>query len=85
MAWGSKPKAPPPPASALSKFLPLVLLFLFVGVLAFVGFQIYAVVNNIADTTNKKLETKNVTFTKDGMKVGIKEVKTEKYVDQTQR
>lgn len=84
MAWGSA-KPPPPPASTFSKVAPIVILFVFVGIFAFVGLQIYAVVNNIADTTNKKLEKKNVTFTKDGMKVGIKEVKTERYVDQTQR
>jgi hypothetical protein len=65
--------------------LPLVVLVVVIAGLAFVGLQIYAIVNDIADSTNKKLESKNVTFTKDGMKVGIKEVKTERYVDQTQR
>ncbi|KAI9676865.1 MAG: hypothetical protein M1817_006704 [Caeruleum heppii] len=83
MAWGSK-KAPPPPASAWSKVIPLIILFLVVGALSFVGYQVYTVVNNIADSTNKKLEKKNVTFSKDGMKVGVKEVKTESYVDKTQ-
>ncbi|KAI9820896.1 MAG: hypothetical protein M1832_003529 [Thelocarpon impressellum] len=84
MAWGSSSKPPPPQASALSKIVPLVVLVLVLGAFAFVGYHIYAVMNSIADTTNKKLEKKNVTFTKDGMKVGVKEVKTERYVDSTQ-
>lgn len=31
------------------------------------------------------MESKNVTFTKDGMKVGVKEVSQEDYADRTQR
>lgn len=30
------------------------------------------------------MQSKNVVFTKDGLKVGVKEVKNENYVDQTQ-
>jgi hypothetical protein len=30
------------------------------------------------------MESKNVVFTKDGMKVGVKELKNESYVDSTQ-
>jgi hypothetical protein len=32
-----------------------------------------------------KLEKKNVVFTKDGAKVGVKEISAEKYADKTQR
>ncbi|KAI9800221.1 MAG: hypothetical protein M1825_004205 [Sarcosagium campestre] len=84
MAWGKAAKAPPPPASTLSKVVPLIILFLVIGGLAFVGLQIYLISNNIADSTSKRLEKKNVLFTKDGMKVGVKEVKNESYVDKTQ-
>ena len=35
-------------------------------------------------TTNEKMEKKNVVFTKDGMKVGVKELRNENYVDKTQ-
>lgn len=31
------------------------------------------------------MEKKNIVFTKDGMKVGVKEVKDEDYADKTQR
>ena len=84
MAWGSSSKQPPP-SSALTKVLPLIILLLVLGAFAFVGYHIYAVCSSIADSTNKKLEKKNVTFTKDGMRVGVKELTTESYVDQTQR
>ncbi|KAI9863513.1 MAG: hypothetical protein M1824_000193 [Vezdaea acicularis] len=85
MAWGSsKPKTPPPPRSTLAQIVPLVLTFLFLGILAFVGFHIYNMANQLTDRASRKLEKKNVVFTKDGMKVGVKEKKSENYVDQTQ-
>lgn len=31
------------------------------------------------------MEKRNVSFTKDGMKVGVKEIKDEDYTDKTQR
>lgn len=47
--------------------------------------QMYVYANELADRGKKKMEKKNVVFTKDGMKVGVKEVKTEDYADKTQR
>ncbi|KAL9101346.1 MAG: hypothetical protein Q9163_003393 [Psora crenata] len=41
--------------------------------------------DDIADKTSKKMEKKHVSLGKGGMKIGVKEVKTENYVDQTQR
>ena len=38
----------------------------------------------ISAAANDKIQSKNVVFTKDGMKVGVKEVNTESYVDTTQ-
>ena len=69
----------------LSKLIPLVLLFLGLGFVAFIGFAAYTIATDIADKTSKKMEKKNVSFGKEGMKIGVKEVKTENYVDQTQR
>ncbi|KAI9850628.1 MAG: hypothetical protein M1838_005342 [Thelocarpon superellum] len=83
MAWGSQ-STPPPPTSAFVKLLPLIILFFVLGAFAFVGYHCYAIMNSIADSTNKKLEKKHVVFTKDGMKVGVKELNTENYVDRTQ-
>ncbi|KAG8529413.1 uncharacterized protein KY384_006050 [Bacidia gigantensis] len=70
--------------SLLSQLVPLILLFLGVAVAGFIGFVAYSIASDIADKTSKKMEKKNVTFGKEGMKIGVKEVKTENYVDQTQ-
>ena len=69
----------------LSKLVPLILLSLGLAFAAFVGFAIYTIATDVADKTSKKMEKKNVSFGKEGMKIGVKELKTENYVDQTQR
>ena len=71
--------------SGLSKIVPLFVLFVVLAVAAFIGYAIYTIATDIADKTSKKMEKKNVSFGKEGMKIGVKEVKTENYVDQTQR
>lgn len=48
------------------------------------AYQIWLVVNNIGDATTKKMEKKNIVLTKDGVKVGVKEVGNEEYLDRTQ-
>ncbi|KAG9243981.1 hypothetical protein BJ878DRAFT_508258 [Calycina marina] len=85
MSWGSStPKAPPAPASTLSKTLPLIILVIFLGGTAFVAYHIFLAVTQIGHAANDKMQSKNVMFTKDGMKVGVKEIKNENYVDRTQ-
>jgi len=68
----------------LSKLLPLLILFIVLGAFAFVGYHLYLTFQKISDKTSEKMQSKNVVFTKDGMKVGVKELKTESYVDTTQ-
>ncbi|KAF1916323.1 hypothetical protein BDU57DRAFT_496841 [Ampelomyces quisqualis] len=68
-----------------SNLLPLVVLFAVVGGVAWVGYQILLYTNELAERGLHKLEKKNVVFTKDGAKVGVKEISAEKYADQTQR
>ncbi|KAH7081914.1 hypothetical protein BKA63DRAFT_562446 [Paraphoma chrysanthemicola] len=65
--------------------LPLVILFAVVGGVAWVGYQIFLYTNELAERGVHKLEKKNVVFTKDGAKVGVKEISAEKYADKTQR
>ncbi|CAK7245910.1 MAG: hypothetical protein STHCBS139747_007515 [Sporothrix thermara] len=71
--------------SMIGQLLPLVVLFIVVGGLAFVGYQIYLGVNKIQENASKNIGNKNISFTKDGMRVNVKEVKNEKYVDATQK
>ena len=84
MAWGTK-KAASPPSSTLAKIFPLLLLVLVLAVVAFVGFQVYCAANDIASSAGKKLEEKQIICSRDGVKVSVKQVGDEKYVDKTQR
>ncbi|KAF2876720.1 hypothetical protein BDV95DRAFT_651027 [Massariosphaeria phaeospora] len=70
---------------ALGNLVPLVVLFLFVAGAGWVGYQIYLYSNELAERGVRKMEKKNVVFTKDGARVGVKEVRAEDYTDKTQR
>jgi hypothetical protein len=47
--------------------------------------QMYIFSNELAERGKHKMEKKNIHFTKDGMKVGVKEIKAEDYEDKTQK
>jgi hypothetical protein len=47
--------------------------------------QIYIYTEQLAERGVKKMEKKNVVFTKDGARVGVKEIRAEDYADRTQR
>ncbi|KAK8242483.1 hypothetical protein IWZ00DRAFT_378239 [Phyllosticta capitalensis] len=68
----------------MASFLPLLVLAALVAFLAYIGFQIYLYANELADRGRRKMEKKNVTFSKDGMKVGVKDRSSEDYTDKTQ-
>lgn len=72
-------------AKSKHSVLPLVLLLLFVAVLAGVGYVVYTIVQDVSKNTRAKMEKKNMVFSKDGMKVQVKEVQDEAYKDRTQR
>lgn len=61
-------------------FVLLIVLLAF----AFVAYHMYVFVQKISAAASDKMQSKNVVFTKDGVKVGVKELKTESYVDKTQ-
>ncbi|KAI1385235.1 uncharacterized protein F4822DRAFT_338064 [Hypoxylon trugodes] len=85
MAWRSKsPVQVEAKPSTFSQLLPLLILLVFLGGAAFVGYHIYLSVVQIRDSTEKRMAKKNVVFTKDGLKVGVKHVEQENYVDATQ-
>lgn len=70
---------------AIANLIPLVILFAVVAGLGYVGYQIYLYSNELAERGVRKMEKKNVVFTKEGAKVAVREVKTEDYEDRTQR
>lgn len=72
-------------ATSLSNLVPAIVLLLFLLAAAGVGYAVYSVAASVADTTSKKMERKHVVLTKEGMRVGVREVAREGYVDRTQR
>lgn len=71
-------------ASAISQILPLIIVLALLGVGGWVGYQVYLSAVKIQETASERMGKKNVVFTKDGVRVGVKQVKTENYVDATQ-
>ena len=70
---------------AKNSIVPVIILFLVVLLFAVIGFVVYTIIQDISDKTKAKMEKKNIKFSKDGMKVSMKEVRDEDYKDQTQR
>lgn len=71
--------------STLTRLLPLILLLVGLGIFAAVGWTVYRIATDVKLQTEKKMERKHVVVTKEGMRVGVKEVGREGYVDRTQR
>jgi len=67
-----------------SSFLPLLITLLLAVIAAVVGYIVYAIVTEVSQTTSKKMEKHNITMSRDGMKVGVKERNNEHYTDRTQ-
>jgi len=61
-----------------------VITLVFLAGLAFIGYQIYESLLKIKTQAKKQMGNKNVVFSKEGVRVGIKHVETEAYVDKTQ-
>lgn len=70
---------------AKNSIFPVIVLLLVVCLFAVIGFVVYTIIQDISDKTKAKMEKKNIQFSKDGMKVSVKEVRDEDYKDQTQR
>lgn len=70
---------------ALSRLLPVILVVLLVVAIAAIGLVAYSIAMDVKDNTKKKMEKKNVAFSREGAKVGVKEMQAEEYQDRTQR
>jgi hypothetical protein len=65
--------------------VPLIILVVILGIVAAVAFVAYTVAHEVGHKTRQKLEHKNVSFSKDGMKVGVKHKTQEQQEDAAQR
>ena len=70
---------------ARGSLVPLIILVVVVTILAVIGYITWSIVQEVTRNTKSKMEKKNVVWTKDGMKVGVKELNNEDYQDRTQR
>ncbi|CCE29904.1 hypothetical protein E4U35_006990 [Claviceps purpurea] len=70
--------------STIGKLVPLLIAIVFVSAIGWVLYQVYDSATKIRDTASERMGKKNVLFTKDGVRVGVKDVQNEKYVDKTQ-
>ncbi|KAG5997328.1 hypothetical protein E4U43_002661 [Claviceps pusilla] len=70
--------------SVIGKLIPLLIAILVVSAIGWVLYQVYDSAAKFRDTASERMGKKNVVFTKDGMRVGVKDVQNERYVDKTQ-
>jgi len=68
-----------------SQLIPLLIFVALAAGAAWVGYQIYLSVTRIRGDVSQKMGRKNVVFTKDGLRVGVKHVQQEGEIDATQR
>ncbi|KAL2142775.1 hypothetical protein VTI28DRAFT_728 [Corynascus sepedonium] len=81
MAWGSEKMQSQP--STIRQLLPLIITLLVLGAVAWVGYLVYQSVVKIQAQARKQMG-ENVTFSKDGMRVNVKGMGAESYLDRTQ-
>lgn len=72
-------------AVGLKNLVPLLILFVVIGVIAVVGFVAYGIIQEVSNQTRAKMEKKHIMFNKDGLKVEVKELTDEAYRDRSQR
>jgi len=66
--------------------IPLIVLFVVVGVAAFIGYGLYQWSNELAERANKKMEKQHMSFTKEGgLKVEVKGLQDEQSAAKTQK
>ncbi|KAI0198624.1 hypothetical protein F4808DRAFT_462563 [Astrocystis sublimbata] len=70
--------------STAGKIVPLLILLVVVAGIGFVLYQVYLSATKIRANAESSFASRNMVFTKDGLKVGVKHVENERYVDATQ-
>lgn len=70
---------------AKGNLISFILLMLVVGVLCVVGFVVYSIATDVGHNTKKRMEKKNISLSKEGMKVGVKGRTQEQQGDSAQK
>ncbi|PLN74601.1 hypothetical protein BDW42DRAFT_198192 [Aspergillus taichungensis] len=64
--------------------LPLIILLVAVAIFAVIGYIAWTTATEVTRNTRSHMEKKNVMFSRDGLKVGVKELQDEEYKDRSQ-
>jgi hypothetical protein len=64
--------------------LGLFVLFVVICIACVVGYVAYSIANEVAAKTQEKMEKKNIKVSRDGLKVGLKQVSSDQVADSTQ-
>ncbi|KAF2772483.1 hypothetical protein EJ03DRAFT_306803 [Teratosphaeria nubilosa] len=68
----------------MASIIPVFILLVVVGIAGYIGYQLYLWSNELTDRGKKKMEKKNISFSKDGgVKVGVRTT-DESAADKTQ-
>lgn len=68
-----------------NSLIPVYILLGLAAVLGGIGLVVYKIVREVSDLARAEMEKKNVTFSRDGMKLGVQELNDEDYKDRSQR
>ncbi|PTB77183.1 hypothetical protein M440DRAFT_1400094 [Trichoderma longibrachiatum ATCC 18648] len=71
-------------ASTLGQLIPLLIAIALLGGTSWVLYQIYLSLGAVRASASERMTRSNVVFTKDGVRVGVRGMQNEKYVDKTQ-
>ncbi|KAL1973146.1 hypothetical protein VTN31DRAFT_6688 [Thermomyces dupontii] len=67
-----------------NSLIPVYILLGLAAVLGGIGLVVYKIVREVSDLARAEMEKKNVTFSRDGMKLGVQELNDEDYKDRSQ-
>lgn len=70
--------------ASFKNFVSLIVFLVVLVGFAGIGFVVYSIVNDLSDKAKQKMEKKNIAFSKDGLKVHMKERTAEQESDDAQ-
>ncbi|PFH63045.1 hypothetical protein XA68_10086 [Ophiocordyceps unilateralis] len=71
-------------SSTIGQVFPLVIALAVLSAIGWVLYQVYLSASKFRESASERMGKKNVVFTKDGVRVGVKHMQNENYVDNTQ-
>ncbi|KKA28012.1 hypothetical protein TD95_004849 [Thielaviopsis punctulata] len=72
-------------ATTIAQIIPLLFVLGITSAIGWVLYQTYLTYMGVKAATKTKMSKKHLDFSRDGLKVGVKDVNSEKYVDGTQK